>query len=210
LRVTNTVHLGRVIGYREGQSVICEFVNGEQFVLTSKTIPSFPEVGNVITFETLSALRSAESILMPFLLVQNIARIHCSAIWEHWKRIYSMSMMPCYQVNLGKLRVKCRGCKRMIANRSELRITVETILVPIDTVSSNKAPFPGRSSFCFGLQCIERALSRKRLTSNLLSDHLLPDFDGQLGVSIQLLRRIGVDSIEKLPTLEGIQYRVIP
>ena len=87
--------------------------------------------------------------------------------------------------------VTCRGCKRTIMDKNELRIRVDGIFTP-----NLSGPYPGANSFCLNIHCVRRALQRDK------EQEFFPYFDGQVGITAEIKSTLG----NVLPSVEGIQW----
>jgi len=111
---------------------------------------------------------------------------------------FNKRMQIPYQVAFGKRAgaVKCRGCKRSIVDKEELRIRVDGMFTP-----PNSGPYPGKNSFCLNAGCVQAAIRKDS------KDHTVyyPAWDGKLGVTAELKEMLGGE----LPVLDGIEWVVI-
>jgi len=103
-----------------------------------------------------------------------------------------------FQVGFAKrnVAVKCRGCKRLIADKRELRIQLKT-----SYQSLHSGPHPAIKSFCLNANCVERAIERDRAFHNTI----YPTFDGRVSISSELKKSLGME----LPKLDKIHWVVI-
>lgn len=92
--------------------------------------------------------------------------------------------------------VKCRGCRRTIADKTELRLQLKSTYS-----SAESGPHPGTKTFCLSAQCVQQAIERdfKDFRSNY------PAFDGRVTITTKTKQLLRGD----LPTIVGIQWIVL-
>lgn len=88
----------------------------------------------------------------------------------------------CFGKRLGVPR--CRGCKRDLRDRNELRIVVSAVYVPPHSGKGSgnvgiigKGPYPNPVNFCFKRECLETALSEPPKKRDLRIDY--PEFNSK-------------------------------
>lgn len=87
---------------------------------------------------------------------------------------------------------KCRGCRRSIVDKHELRIQVTGMFSP-----PNSGPYPGKNTFCLSAECIDQAIRRDK--------QFYPPFDGRVSVAEDVNNALKGN----LPSVDGIEWLII-
>jgi len=116
-----------------------------------------------------------------------------------WHDVHNLKQQVPYHVAFGNRAgaVKCRGCKRTITDKNELRVRVAGMFT-----APNSGPHPGKNSFCLNASCVDQAIRRDSKNNTVY----YPAFDGRVAVPADIKEAFG----SELPQLDGIQWVFLP
>jgi len=171
----------------DSKAMKCRLSNGKEFVLPTPTIDPLPAPESIITFRYL-AMSKQDNIPT----CTSLLRIRPELKWSD---IHNLKLQVPYHVSFAQRSgaVKCRGCKRTITDKHELRIRVAGMFT-----APNSGPHPGKNSFCLNAQCIEQAIKRDSKNNTVY----YPAYDGKVLVTKEVKDAFA----NELPQLEGIQW----